>query len=57
MKESSLGEYLSSANVDGKTRARMRLKCDLSRAMGISHDMAGKNCLICFLFQDSLSVC
>lgn len=58
MKESSLGEHLSSsANVDAKTRACMRLKCDLSRALETSHDTAGKNLTNIFLFQGLLSVC
>jgi len=48
--------WLSSpAGVDAKTRARVRLKCDLPRAMGISRDTAGKICLIRFLFRDFLS--
>lgn len=57
MKESSLGEHLSSsANVDAKTRACMRLKCDLSRALETSHDTAGKN-LTNMLFISRLAFC
>lgn len=54
-RELLLGEYFSSpANVGVKARAHMRLKCELLRAMGISHDTAGKVCLIRSLFHDLL---